>query len=80
LQQILTWDGKTRGEETSRRKHHWDRCTTVYIFAYVAPLLGIPRRPRPVEPKSSVLTAETFLAEWDRLDRQRAARWDDDRY
>jgi hypothetical protein len=80
LQQGLTWDGKTRGEVSSRRAHHWDRWITILIFAYAAPLLGLPRRPKPAPPKSSVLTAETFLAEWDRLDRQRAARWDDDRY
>jgi hypothetical protein len=80
LQQLLTWDGKTRSDETTRRKHHWDRATTALIFAAVAPQLGEPRRPRPVEPKSSVLSAEAFLAEWDRLDRQRASRWDDDRY
>jgi hypothetical protein len=75
LQQILTWDGKTRGEETTRRKHHWDRCTTVYIFAYVAPLLGVPRRPGPPPPpRTTPLTADEFLSRWDDLDRKRAER------
>lgn len=74
LQQLLTWDGKTRGEETTRRKHHWDRAVTVLIFAYAAPLLGVPRRPKPAPPKRTVLTADDFLGQWDAIDRKRAER------
>jgi hypothetical protein len=74
LQQLLSWDGKVRGEETSRRKHHWDRAITCLIFAYCAPILGLPRRPKPAAPKSTVLTADAWLEGWERIDKKRAER------
>jgi hypothetical protein len=75
LQQLLSWDGKTRGEENNRRKHHWDRAITVLIFAYAAQTLGLPRRPAPkTETPSAPLTANQWLDRWDAIDRKRAER------
>jgi hypothetical protein len=47
LQQLATWDGKGRQQETKSRKHHWDRAITWLIAAYAMRTLGIQRRPRP---------------------------------
>jgi hypothetical protein len=75
LQQLLSWDGRTRGEENNRRKHHWDRAITVLIFAYAAQTLGLPRRPAPkTETPSAPLTANQWLDRWDAIDRKRAER------
>lgn len=75
LQQLLSWDGKTRGEENNRRKHHWDRAITVLIFAYAAQTLGLPRRPTPkAETPPAPLTANLWLDRWDAIDRKRAER------
>ena len=71
LQQLLTWDGKTRGEESSRRRHHWDRAITCLIFAYAAQVLGLPRRPKKKPPPRTTLTAGQFFARWDAIDRKR---------
>lgn len=74
IQQLLTWDGKTRGEESSRRKHHWDRAITCLIFAYGAQVLGLPRRPKARPPPRTTLTANQFLSQWDSIDRKRQER------
>ena len=66
LQQLASWDGKTRAQETGRRKHHWDRAITVLIFAYGVVALGKPQRPRievlPVRPEGAYNAAE--FASW----------------
>lgn len=71
IQQLLSWDGKTRGDESSRRRHHWDRAITCLIFAYAAHTLGLPRRSKPKPPPRATLTANQFLSKWDAIDRKR---------
>lgn len=65
LNQLSTWDGKTRAQESGRRKHHWDRATTCLIFAYGVQVLGHQRRPKPRAPEDDRLTAGRFLASYD---------------
>lgn len=74
LQQLLTWDGKTRGDESSRRKHHWDRAITCLLFAYATQVMGFQRRPRARPPSRTSLTANEWIGQWDTLDRKRAER------
>lgn len=64
LNQLSTWDGKTRAQESGRRKHHWDRATTCLIFAYGVAVLGHQRRPKPRAPEDDRLTAGRFLASY----------------
>ena len=80
LQQLLSWDGKTRADENTRRKHHWDRAVTCLIFAYATQVLGVPRRPveRPRAPER--LTLQGFIERWDELDAKREARDEDSTY
>jgi hypothetical protein len=74
LQQLLTWDGKTRGDESSRRKHHWDRAITCLLFAYATQVMGFQRRPRAKPPRRTALTANEWIGQWDTLDQKRAER------
>lgn len=74
LQQLLTWDGKTRGDESSRRKHHWDRAITCLLFAYATQVMGFQRRPRARPPSRTTLTANEWIGQWDDLDRKRNER------
>jgi hypothetical protein len=64
LNQLSTWDGKTRAQESGRRKHHWDRATTCLVFAYGCQILGHQRRPRPPAPEDQRLTMNRFLASY----------------
>lgn len=69
LTQLSTWDGKTRAQESGRRKHHWDRAVTCLIFAYGVHVLGHQRRPRKPTPEElaerSRLTVARFLAGYE---------------
>lgn len=66
LNQLATWDGKTRGEATTRRKHHWDLAVCCLIFAYGVQVLGHQRRPRPPTPEELEakrrVTVNSFLS------------------
>jgi len=65
LNQLSTWDGKTRAQESGRRKHHWDRAITCLIFAYAVQVLGHQRRPQPPPPESRVMTVGRFLSGYE---------------
>lgn len=66
LNQLSSWDGKSRSEETTRRKHHWDRACCCLMFAYGVQVLGHQRRPKPplVPARPGPLTALQFAASY----------------
>lgn len=64
LNQLSSWDGKTRGEGGGKRKHHWDLAICCLIFAYGVQVLGHQRRPKPRAPEDDRLTAGRFLASY----------------
>jgi hypothetical protein len=71
LSQLATWDGKTRAQESGRRKHHWDRATTWLMVAYGIQTLGYQRRPKPPAPEDRRLTVGRFLASYKTVDKGR---------
>lgn len=64
IDQLMKWDGKTRAQESGKRKHHFDRAITALIFAYAVQVLGHQRRPKPRAPEDDRLTAGRFLASY----------------
>jgi hypothetical protein len=64
IDQLMKWDGKTRAQESGKRKHHFDRAITCLIFAYGVSVLGHQRRPKPPTPEDQRITMARFLASY----------------
>lgn len=46
IEQLSSWDGKTRAQSTGKTRHHWDLAICCLIFTFGVTALGYPRRPQ----------------------------------